>query len=797
MSSSEEEEFLYRERKKRKGTKARDEAIYGIFGEVDQEENEEEGGGGGSGSFGNRGFNLVRDMMSFQKQTRTDGPMPHKYFDSRNEASVTIDHKEGLSSIGGTKRSVTFSSRTKYEHHFADFERHTKGIGSKLLAKMGYKPGEGLGSKGSGISAPIEVKQRPKGAGLSYGGFEEAVEQLKKQQSHPQQRQQQQQEDSLFTLDEFEDWKKGGDRKKGKMKIKTIEEVVLQADIRKEKIIDMTGPQTRILTSITDLSESKRTMLTNTSHLPELRHNLTLLTDLAESRIQQVNRSMQHEKDKQFQLETARDSADDHLKQMDIALHRAQLLRTRIDEGLRLVEQSDTQDLDELLGLFERLKCEFHEEYGRFHVTSLALAYAVPALKICLANWQVLEQPRLYLETFRKWSNVLEGQEEPLRRPKTGERLMLPFESLMYTVWLPRVRAVLNNDWVAHDYDGAVQLIDAWMDLLPAFIVETLVDQVILPKLHRAVDSWNTKSDSTFVHLWLHPWLPLLGDELQIFYAPIRHKLASYLNDWLPDNRYAYDMLAPWKDVFDSNDMEKLLRKRVLPKLRIALREFSIDPSRQTLEPFESVMLWKDLFAIDVFARIWEDEFFPKWLHTLYEWLTFSPNPDYMEIAQWFESWKTLFPSDLAELVTIQHNFRIALDMMDRHLQEGSTSLPDPITRKLDRLRLEADSSSLRGRHRISIPSREIDLEDRPTTILSTSTSSSSLKWTLKDLVEHAAASRNISFIPLVGKTHQGNPIYRFGRNHIYLDKDVIRLQDSQQKNVWLPLSLDQLVEMT
>lgn len=688
---------------------------------------------------------------------------------------------------------MAFSSGTKQDRQFADFEKHTKGIGSKLLAKMGYKPGEGLGSKGSGIAVPIEAKLRPKGAGLSYGGFEEAIEQSKKQ---PSQQQRQQQEDSLFILDEFEDWKKGNDRKKGKTKIKTIEEVVLQADIRKEKIIDMTGPQTRILTSITDLSESKPAMFTNTSHLPELRHNLTLLTDLAESRIQQVNRSMQREKDKQLQLETARDLLDSRMKQMDVTLHRVQLLQARIDEGLRLLDSSGTQDMDELLGLFEQLKCEFHEEYGRYHVTSLALAYAVPALKMCLTNWQVLEQPRLYLEIFRKWNDVLETEEEPIRRPKTGERLMLPFESLVYTVWLPRVRTVLNNEWVVHDYDGAVQLMDIWKDVLPGFIVETLVDQVILPKLHRAVDSWNTKSDSTFVHLWLHPWLPFLGDELQVLYAPIRHKLASYLNDWLPGNRYAYDMLAPWKNVFDSNDMEKLLRKRVLPKLRIALREFTIDPSQQTLEPFESVMLWKDLFTIEMFAQIWEDEFFPKWLHTLYEWLTFSPNPDYMEIAQWFESWKFLFPNDLAEMVTIQSNFRIALDMMDRHLQEGSTSLPDPITRKLDRLKLEAASFSSGGKHRRFIPSKEIDIEGRSATILSPSSSASSLQWTLKDLVEHAAASRNISFIPLVGKTHQGNPIYRFGKNHIYLDKDIIRLQDSEQKNLWLPLSLDQLVEM-
>lgn len=46
------------------------------------------------------------------------------------------------------------------------FEEHTKGFGSRMMAKMGYVGGGGLGKDGQGMAKPIEVIQRPKSLGL-------------------------------------------------------------------------------------------------------------------------------------------------------------------------------------------------------------------------------------------------------------------------------------------------------------------------------------------------------------------------------------------------------------------------------------------------------------------------------------------------------------------------------------------------------------------------------------------------------------------------------------------------------
>lgn len=58
-------------------------------------------------------------------------------------------------------REQTASSST-----YGAFEMHTTGFGSRMLAKMGYVDGNGLGKDGTGIAEPIEAIQRPKSLGL-------------------------------------------------------------------------------------------------------------------------------------------------------------------------------------------------------------------------------------------------------------------------------------------------------------------------------------------------------------------------------------------------------------------------------------------------------------------------------------------------------------------------------------------------------------------------------------------------------------------------------------------------------
>jgi len=87
--------------------------------------------------------------------------------------------KEGLKEVSSTSVSENTSEVSSEGHSsnssssdqvgFGAFEKYTRGVGLKLLTKMGYEEGKGLWCKGQGIVNPIEIVERPRYLGLGYG----------------------------------------------------------------------------------------------------------------------------------------------------------------------------------------------------------------------------------------------------------------------------------------------------------------------------------------------------------------------------------------------------------------------------------------------------------------------------------------------------------------------------------------------------------------------------------------------------------------------------------------------------
>lgn len=107
-------------------------------------------GSGQKGSYANQPVSFVSSGSIIHSET-----VQVTVVDSE-ETDGTHKKGAGASAGAGAASSANIGS----------FEVHTTGFGSKMLAKMGYTEGEGLGRNGQGMAKPIEVIRRPKSLGL-------------------------------------------------------------------------------------------------------------------------------------------------------------------------------------------------------------------------------------------------------------------------------------------------------------------------------------------------------------------------------------------------------------------------------------------------------------------------------------------------------------------------------------------------------------------------------------------------------------------------------------------------------
>lgn len=69
----------------------------------------------------------------------------------------------------------------------------------------------------------------------------------------------------------------------------------------------------------------------------------------------------------------------------------------------------------------------------------------------------------------------------------------------------------LVGQWSCKNAEPLVDILEKWNLLIPNWIMENILDQLILPKIQSEVDNWNPLTDLVPIHAWIHPWLPRLG----------------------------------------------------------------------------------------------------------------------------------------------------------------------------------------------------------------------------------------------------------------------------------------------
>ncbi|XP_006352537.1 septin and tuftelin-interacting protein 1 homolog 1 [Solanum tuberosum] len=835
-------EFYYRKRKEKKQVQTKDDTLYGVFASGDSDSDYE----GSSSKKRKKGFSSKPDLTKPVNFVSTGIVMPNKEIDQNskeeNEEQLMPEEENkglglgfGAASVGGLgfgtssssnnnnnnnadevkadggnflptafgrkikegalrrekerekeksmlakKSSPSESGRREPGGDVGGFEKFTKGIGMKLLEKMGYKGG-GLGKNEQGIVAPIEAKLRPKKMGMGFNDYKETSSAPALQESDGKQTVARPAILHVEGRSKEKLWSKQA--KKVKKVYVTAEELLAKKQEQGletvQKVFDMRGPQVRVLTNLENLNAEEKAR-ENDVPMPELQHNIRLIVDLAELDIQKIDSDLRNEMETVVALQKEKEKL-----QAEAARQKRQFDNMEEIVGVldRIGEESTsgTLTLDSLAKAFADLQQQYVEEYTLCNLSSIACSYALPLFIRIFQGWDPLQTPTHGLEVVSLWKDLLQGNDIFAISDAAS-----PYTQLFMEVVFPAVRISGTNTWQARDPEPMLRFLDSWEKLLPSSVLQSILENIILPKLSAAVNSWDPRRETVPIHSWVHPWLPLLGQRLESCYHTIRSRLESVLHAWHPSDMSAYYILSPWKTVFDAINWEKLMVRFIVPKLLAVMHEFQINPANQNLDQFYWVRTWATAIPIHHMLPIL-DIFFNKWQEVLYHWL--CSNPNFEEVTKWYLGWKELIPPELQANEHIRYRLNLALDMMNQAV-EGLEVVQPGLRENISYLRV------LEQRQFETQKKAAVQAQSRPSVGSNSGIQmDGGVDMSMKEVIEVHAQENGLLFKPKPGRMQDGHQIYGFGNISIIIDS-LNQKVFAQVEDRWSFVSLEQLLDL-
>ena len=623
----------------------------------------------------------------------------------------------------------------KVDRDFATFEAHGKGFGTRMLEKMGWTKGQGIGKSGHGVVNPLESKLRPNSMGLGFGGFKETTAKAKLQQErilHADSERAQLSDESDEEL--ARERRRQGLPAKGasssssaagpepkRQHWKRHERRELQvksaADLRQQwaqkdaaaaaasasaasssatttTILDMRGPEARVHSSISsalaaqlgDSSAGSSAAVPLTASglpradvCPELRHNMRTYIDLAEQELDKKHRELRKEKEALAELTQRRDTQASAARATAARLHEVTQLSQAVKDATHAASEAIAR-----AKAAASANASAAAEATPSSSSSSAESVLVP-LEEAAAGWLKVRKEHPEGFATRGLSDVAASMVvEPMRMAFRGWRpLHEPkFGVAMMKGWQKALGGgALGGELLAAGGSGAQALAAGGGQGSSAY--EALVYLTVMPALRGSLaNEWRVRSSDEAIRL-LEAWRPVLPDGLwrPLFSAQVMPRLASELNSWQPktDTTPPHHWLHPWLPLLPPPGLSELY-PQLRHKLSTALGALGIS------EPSAVALLtpWKTALDQASWQALIGRQVLPKLQHALSKELVINPAAQDVSpligVLQWGSGSRPkanaglILDEQLAALL-LKHFFPKWLSTLSEWLNQGSDSI--------------------------------------------------------------------------------------------------------------------------
>lgn len=501
---------------------------------------------------------------------------------------------------------------------------------AKMMAKMGYVEGQGLGATGRGRLAPIETQSRPQGVGL--GAVKEKTKQAKEEEKR----------EAAFrgvVLEDSEEeekkrrrrlrekrhstFKNGSSTPTGRPKIKYRTATEIEAEAKGllvptvlKTIIDATGTEMKLLTSATGLMGSNGALVPGETEAVKIarraRRDLEAFAEEWNGILERKNYYDAQEMQLVQELDEEKQTS-----------HNLEKLVITVQELQQLTLDPSAPNLHsrwkEMTVKLESMEDSLREEIGAYSLQEIAVSAIHPLFKLSMQDWDPLEDHTSVVPWIERLRGVFDitsedctGNELTLQNgscaAKPQRKSTTPYETMICTFWLPPVRSAITNVWNVHEPTPLITLVENWRPFLPSFVLYSLINQLIVRRLTDTLLSWKPRPNhkhrnhhSQNPYTWLIPWLPYLDTHHTDpkssvgLLADVKRKLKSVFAVWDLTSEIPPG-LTSWHSILAS-ELPAILVRHMLPRLAAHLSSnLIIDPSDQDLDPLTQVLQWTPFF---------------------------------------------------------------------------------------------------------------------------------------------------------------------------------------------------------